>query len=88
MTFDDVYNTTALGVVLRVADGKAAPPQSAAFRYACWRSHNFTGPLLEKRPGETPGSPRALVIEDQDAPCKHRAYEVREDVDHTFELAS
>lgn len=83
MTFEEAYDTAAVGDVLTVSDGKSAPPTSATFRAACWRSHNFSGPLLEKRAGP----PRALVIEDAAAPCKQRAYVVREDADHTFTLA-
>lgn len=86
MTFDDVFASAPIGAIVSVSDGAYPPPTTAAFRYACWRSHNFSGPLLAKIDADEAG-PRRLLIEDSDAPCTHRAYEIREDVAHVFAIA-
>ena len=84
MTFDDVFAGVAVGAVLAVSDGKAAPPESARLRFACWRSHNFTGALLQKL--GPAGGARGLVIEAVNAPGLKIAYTVLEGPAHTFEL--
>lgn len=88
MTFDEIFTGAAIGAIVSVSNGAPAPPPSAAFRYACWRSHNFSGALLEKIDADG-SSPRRMLIQDSDpgAPCSHRAFEIREDVEHSFAVA-
>lgn len=79
MTFEEVFAGAEIGAVLAVSNGKTAPPESAAFRYNIWRSHNFTGALLEK----IDGPPRRLVIADAEAPIL-RSFTVAEEYGHVF----
>lgn len=82
MTFDEVWDGVAIGAIVSVSNGRSAPPGGlGAPRYNLWRSHNFSGALLEKREGP----PRILVIADAANP-KAVAYEVAADVAHTFAL--
>jgi len=84
MTFDEVWNTAPIGAAVTVSNGRPSPAGGlGAPRYNQWRSHNFSGELLEK----IDGAPRVLRISDAGNP-KTVAYDVCEDVPHTFELAS
>lgn len=84
MTFDEVWAAAVIGDVVSVSDGRAAPGGALGDRrYNLWRSHNFSGALLEK----IDGPPRMLRIADAGNP-KAVAYDVSEAVLHTFEIVT
>lgn len=85
MTFDDVYESVAVGAVVSVSNGAPKPPERARLRYACWRSHNFSGALLEKLAPPDQAA-RALVIEAANEPGLKLAYTIVEGAGHTFDL--
>lgn len=83
MTFDEAWAAAQIGDVMVVSNGRPEPPGGlGASRYNVWRSHNFSGPLIEK----VEASPRRLRIRDAANP-KTVTYDVREDVPHTFEIS-
>lgn len=80
MTFDEIWDGVSLGAIITVSNGKPAPSGGLGTpRYNLWRSHNFSGPLLEK----IDGAPRKLRIRDQSNPYQV-AYDVSEGVEHSF----
>lgn len=81
MTFDEAF-ALPLGAVLSVSNGRPAPPEGPTLRWRCWRSNNFTGPLLSK----AEGPPRALLIEAVNEPGLRVAYEIVEGRGHSFSL--
>ena len=86
MTFEEVWDTVEIGMVITVSDGRSEPGGGlGSFRYNAWRSHNFSGSLVEKL--EAGGSqPRRLRIADAASPAVNVLYDVAENVSHTFSL--
>ena len=48
MTFDETFTQASIGDYLSVSDGTPEPSKSGSLRWKTWRSHNFTGKLVEK----------------------------------------
>ncbi len=84
MTFEEVF-ALPLGAVLAVSNGRPAPPMAATFRYNCWRSHNFSGPLLAKIDA-TETAPRMLRIEARNEAGARIAYDIADGAGHSFTL--
>jgi hypothetical protein len=83
MTFDEVFTDTPIGALLQVSDGRPSPPPKAVQRVREWRSHNFSGPLLEKIEA-TETAPRRMKIRAIDEPGLVVEYVVAEGIGHTF----
>jgi hypothetical protein len=81
MTFEELYTSTPIGAAVRVSDGTAKPPETAA-RFSAWRSHNFEGAVLQK----DAGPPRRVRIEALNAMGVHVSYWIDESVAHQFAL--
>lgn len=83
MNFDEAWESAEIGAIVSVSDGRAAPPGGlGSMRYNLWRSHNFSGALMEK----IDGPPRVLRIADAANP-KAVAYDVSEAAAHVFSVA-
>jgi ribonucleotide reductase alpha subunit len=72
-----------VGDVVKVSDGTRAPSNQHGIPYRAWMSHNFTGTLVEKIDGDL----RAMRIEMAPEPGFTIAFDVSEEVYHTFEAA-
>jgi hypothetical protein len=80
MTFEEAF-ALDIGTVVTVADGSPQPSGGLGDRrYNQWRSHNFTGPILEKN-GVAPF--RSLLIGDAGSTYQVK-YLIEEWVSHTF----
>jgi hypothetical protein len=79
MKFAEAWDTFAVGDSVKVSDG--TPPPNGKIRFNMWRSHNFTGVITDKIPGDW----RAMQIEVHQEDIPLLAYRVEEYVDHNFE---
>lgn len=90
MDFAGAWDALSVGDSVTVSDG--TPPPSAnvdGWPYKCWRSHNFTGTLVEKidpesAPGGPPRSMRFELAPNEDGNVI--GYQVVEGVGHSFTL--
>lgn len=80
MTFEEAWNSLAIGDEVTVTDRTPEPTNSAGMPWRAWRSHNFTGRLIDKIDGEW----RAMKIEMAPEGGATVAYTVQEAVPHTF----
>lgn len=80
MDFAAAWDAFGLGDEITVSDGAAQPSNPDGIPYKAWRSHNFTGHLVEKIDGEY----RAMKIELAPEGGAVIAYTVQEAVPHTF----
>lgn len=56
MDFATAWDTLAIGATVTVSDGTAPPSTNTdGVPYKAWRSHNFTGTLAAKVPGDFRG---------------------------------
>lgn len=85
MNFSEAWDTLSAGDSVAVSNGDP-PPQALAdsIPMRVWRSHNFTGTLVEK----IDGSPRLLRFNlPLNAEGNTIGFSVAEDVPHAFALA-
>jgi hypothetical protein len=79
MKFAEAWDTLAVGASVKVSDGR--PPPNGQMPFNAWRSHNFTGVIIDKIPGDF----RAMQIEVHQEDYPMIAYRVEEAVDHDFQ---
>lgn len=82
MEFAQAWDSFSVGDVIVVANGEIEPGREAQpVAWAAWRSHNFSGTILEK----IDGTPRALRIELPERGGATLVYCPREGDGHRFE---
>lgn len=85
MDFEEAWSTLELGAVVAVSNGQPIPQAlETSLPMKIWRSHNFTGELVEKLDGaprilrfDLPPSPEGNVI----------GWMIADDGTHTFDIS-
>lgn len=81
MTFEEAWDTLAIGDECAVSNAEPQPTNIFGDPFKAWRSHNFTGTLVEKIDGDQ----RAMRFELPPSLAYVIAFTVLEIVPHTFE---
>jgi hypothetical protein len=80
MDFAEAWSAFSIGDKVAVSDGLPPPSNPAGVAHRAWRSHNFTGRLVEK----VDGGFRAMKFELDPEGGATIAYTVQEAVPHVF----
>lgn len=81
--FDTIWTTGTIGDSFTVSNGQIEPSIAGSLPWRHWRSHNFTGMLVEK----VEGAVRCLRFRLPPEAGATVTYEVSEAVEHTFTAA-
>lgn len=81
ISFEEAWTLAEIGDVIEVSNG-ARQPNGAGIELRAWRSHNFSGPLVEK----IEGAPRRLRIRDALNTTAVVSFDIPDDGAHTFAL--
>ena len=80
MSFGAAFATFALGDSVVVANGNPEPSKSGGVPWRIWRSHNFTGTLIEK----VEGVPRQMVFQLPEEGGVRTSYTIVDGLGHNF----
>lgn len=83
LSFSSAFATLAIGSSITVANGLPEPTKTDGVPWRVWRSHNFTGTLVEK----ISGMPRKIVFQLPPDGNVHASYTVVEGLGHNFNEA-
>jgi len=80
MTFSEFWDSAEIGDTATVSDGMDEPTQETGLPHKAWRSHNFTGTLVEM----INTNPRRMRFELPKQGNATISYTVVETIGHTF----
>lgn len=82
MDFNTAWLTASVGDYITVSDGTLEPSKKGGPAWFMWRSHNFTGELIEKK-GSAPSRLMTFELSKQDGAIV--SYTIHEMSAHQFE---
>jgi hypothetical protein len=85
MDFSQAWESANVGDYLTVSDGIAMPSLIGGMPWRCWRSHNFTGRLVDKVDGQI--GRRAMRFELAPHGRASIAYTIHETGGHSFAVS-
>ena len=80
MSFGAAFATLTIGQTATVANGNPEPTKVGGVPWRIWRSHNFTGQLVEK----IEGVPRRMVFRLPEDGGAQTSYTIVDGLGHSF----
>lgn len=84
-TFAECWDAASLDDTVQVSNGLPEPGNTAGVPWRIWRSHNFTGVLVQKSDASAPRRMRFELAPEAGAIV---SYEVYEGAGHTFTITT
>ena len=84
LSFSAAIASLALGTTVKVSNGLPEPTKQGSGAWRMWRSHNFTGELVDK----VSNAPRSMVFRLPQEGAARVSYTIIEGLGHSFEAVT
>lgn len=83
LSFSAAFASIDTGTMVQVSNGLPEPSKPGGVPHRIWRSHNFTGELVDKQGGV----PRRMIFRLPQDGNVRISYTIEEGLGHSFEVA-